>query len=218
MAGSRRESNPGHLACAASALPLSYDNWPALTILYMYCTGGTEMSQLQTWQPLSMCCQNSVWDQPENSLHQERTYAEWFSQSKCSEHLASCWNKFRCYEAKIEESEKAGSHLESNPGHLACAASALPPELDNHQPSQSGIVRAGGCPVVVAQWQSAGCTSQVSWVQFPVTAGFFTCLYFRLITSKLLFIVIYLASGVRDFNKSKSSRSIASNLAVLFPM
>ena len=34
--------------------------------------------------------------------------------------------KFRCYEVKIEESEKAGSHLESNPGHLACAASALP--------------------------------------------------------------------------------------------
>ena len=25
-ASSRRESNPGHLACAASALPLSYDN------------------------------------------------------------------------------------------------------------------------------------------------------------------------------------------------
>ena len=34
-------------------------------------------------------------------------------------------NKFRCYEAKIEESEKAGSCQESNPGHLACAASAL---------------------------------------------------------------------------------------------
>ena len=27
-------------------------------------------------------------------------------------------NEFRCYEAKIEESEKAGSHRESNPGHL----------------------------------------------------------------------------------------------------
>ena len=27
-------------------------------------------------------------------------------------------NEFRCYEAKIEESEKAGSHQESNPGHL----------------------------------------------------------------------------------------------------
>ena len=26
-----------------------------------------------------------------NSLHQERTHAEWFSHSKCSEHLASCW-------------------------------------------------------------------------------------------------------------------------------
>ena len=34
--------------------------------------------------------------------------------------LASRWNKqkFRCYEAKIEESEKASSHRESNPGHL----------------------------------------------------------------------------------------------------
>ena len=27
-------------------------------------------------------------------------------------------NEFRCYEAKTEESEKAGSHWESNPGHL----------------------------------------------------------------------------------------------------
>ena len=39
--------------------------------------------------------------------------------------------KFRCYEAKIEESEKAGSHRESNPGHLACAASALPLSYNN---------------------------------------------------------------------------------------
>ena len=30
---------------------------------------------------------------------------------------------------------------------------------------------AGGCPVVIAQWQSTGCTSQVSWVQFSATAG-----------------------------------------------
>ena len=27
-------------------------------------------------------------------------------------------NKFRCYETKIEESEKASSHRELNPGHL----------------------------------------------------------------------------------------------------
>ena len=43
---------------------------------------------------------------------------------------------------------------------------------------------AGGCPVVVAEWQSTGCTSHVSWVRFPVTASLFTFLYFRLITSK----------------------------------
>ena len=42
------------------------------------------------------------------------------------------------------------------------------------------IVRGGGCLVVVAQWQSTGCTSQVSWVRFPVTAGLFTFPYFRL--------------------------------------
>ena len=40
---------------------------------------------------------------------------------------------------------------------------------------------------VVAQWQSTGCTSQVSWVRFPAAAGLFTFLYFCLITSKLLF-------------------------------
>ena len=64
--------------------------------------------------------------------------------------LASRWNKqkFRCYEAKIEESEKAGSRWESNPGHLACAASTLPLSYDNqtttspHQPSQSSICTA----------------------------------------------------------------------------
>ena len=47
--------------------------------------------------------------------------------------FASRWNKqkFRCYEAIIEESEKAGSRRESNPGNLACAASALPLSYDN---------------------------------------------------------------------------------------
>ena len=50
---------------------------------------------------------------------------------------ASCWNKEKLdiFEVKIEESEKAGSHQESNPGHLACAASTLPLSSDNHQPS-----------------------------------------------------------------------------------
>ena len=49
-AGSRQESNPGYLACAASALSLSCDSWttgqpPALTILSMYFKGATEMPQ-----------------------------------------------------------------------------------------------------------------------------------------------------------------------------
>ena len=39
--------------------------------------------------------------------------------------------KFRCFEAIIEESEKADSRQESNPGHMACAASALPLSYDN---------------------------------------------------------------------------------------
>ena len=44
--------------------------------------------------------------------------------TKLKEELrASCLtleiNEFRCYEAKTEESEKAGSCWESNPGHLA---------------------------------------------------------------------------------------------------
>ena len=36
-----------------------------------------------------------------------------------------------CFEVKIEESKKAGSRLESNPGHLACGTSALPLSYDN---------------------------------------------------------------------------------------
>ena len=33
-------------------------------------------------------------------------------------HVHLAIKNFRCYEAKIEESEKAGSRRESNPGHL----------------------------------------------------------------------------------------------------
>ena len=38
------------------------------------------------------------------------------------------------FEVKIEDSEKASSHQESNPEHLACAAIALPPSYDTRQP------------------------------------------------------------------------------------
>ena len=50
--------------------------------LYMNCTGGSEMPWAYTWQPRSMCHQNLVRDWLENSLHQEITHVEWFSQSK----------------------------------------------------------------------------------------------------------------------------------------
>ena len=45
--------------------------------------------------------------------------------------------EFRYDEVKIEESEKARSLQESNPGHLACAASALPLNYDNWTTAQS---------------------------------------------------------------------------------
>ena len=43
------------------------------------------------------------------------------------------WLKERLdvFETKVEKSEKAGSRRELNPGHLACAASALPLSYDN---------------------------------------------------------------------------------------
>ena len=68
-----------------------------------------------------------------------------------------------------------------------CAAEAFQSHLCR-------IVGAGGCPVVIAQWQSTGCTSQVSWVRFPATAGLFTFLYFCLITSKFHFVCMWSVS------------------------
>ena len=70
------------------------------------------------------------WDKDRQGLGQQQGKEHTRNMLKT---LASRWNKqkFRCYEAKIEESEKAGSRRESNPGHLACAASALPLSYDN---------------------------------------------------------------------------------------
>ena len=88
---SRLQSNQGHLClcsqCSTTELLQPVFHQPSQSSIHLYCTGDTEMPQLQTWQPRSMCCQNSVWDWPEKSLHQERTHAEWFSHSKCLELL-----------------------------------------------------------------------------------------------------------------------------------
>ena len=52
---------------------------------------------------------------------------------------ASRWNKEKLdvFEAKIAGSEKAGSCWESNPGHLAYAASALPLSYNNRTTTSS---------------------------------------------------------------------------------
>ena len=63
------------------------------------------------------------------------------------------------------------------------------------------IVRGGGCPVVMAQWQSTGYTSQVSWVQFPATAGLFTFLYFSSKTSIPFVSEMRLDIFLRPFRK-----------------
>ena len=82
--------------------------------------------------------------------------------------------KFRCYEAKIEESEKAGSRRESNPGHLACAASALP----LHELRQVLQLRhfSPTCAVHIEDcggWWLSGCRSSVAehWPHKPGVLG-----------------------------------------------
>ena len=82
---SRTQDTSG-LSCQCSATePRQPDNHqPSQSVLHRwYWT-----PQSHTWQPLSMCHQNSVRGWLENSLHQERIHAKCFSHSKCSEHLA----------------------------------------------------------------------------------------------------------------------------------
>ena len=76
------------------------------------------------------------------------------------------------FEAKIEESEKAGSHQELNPGHLACAANALPLSYDNW------TTTIAHNPLCI-----------LHRVRFPVTDGLFTFLYFHLQNILSLFIL-----------------------------
>ena len=56
-------------------------------------------------------------------------------------------NEFRCYEAKIEESEKgrpavAGSRTQDTSGLSRQCSATEPQQPDNHQPSQSSICTA----------------------------------------------------------------------------
>ena len=76
------------------------------------------------------------------------------------------------FEAKIKESEKAGSHQQLNPEHLACAANALPLSYDNRTTSSPHN------PLCI-----------LYGVRFPVTDGLFTFLYFHLQNISSLFIL-----------------------------
>ena len=113
------------------------------------------MPQSHTWQPLSMCCQNSVRGWLENSLHQERTHAEWLlgflphaGMKRFLDHMRQkAWVLVECV-TEVFQYQLCSTYRE--------------------------LWRLADCPVVIAQWQSNGWTSQVSWVQFLTTAGLFT--------------------------------------------
>ena len=57
-ASNQQESNSWHPVLCH--LATTTGKTLALTFFYMYCTGSTEISQPHTWQPLSMCHQNSI--------------------------------------------------------------------------------------------------------------------------------------------------------------
>ena len=94
--------------------------------------------------------------------------------------MCVCVHKERLdvFEVKIEGSKKAGSHPESNPGHLACAASALPLSYDNRtttSPHNPLYTPGTGCPGFDSQLSSifASKTSNLSLFQ----QEFQQCLY-----------------------------------------
>ena len=62
---------------------------------------------------------------------------------------------------------------------------------------------ACGCPVVVAQWQSTGGSSQELFIQFPVTAGFSTFLYFAFYNRKLSLVLHVVLVGLSHLRYSK---------------
>ena len=86
-------------------------------------------------------------------------------------------NEFRCYEAKIEESEKG----------VRCATEAFSTTGAVHIEDCEGWWLSGCCGSVAEHWRLK---PEVSWVRLPVTAGFFTFLYLRLITSKFIYVIV----------------------------
>ena len=101
-------------------------------------------------------------------------------------HHASVKAQSMNYGAKIEESEKAGSRRELNPGHLwleppvrhnsqttRCATEAVNTICAVHIEDCEGWWLSGCCGSVAEHWWLK---PGVSWVRHPVTAGFFSFL------------------------------------------
>ena len=66
-----------------------------------------------------------------------------------------------------------------------CVTKAFSTTCAVHIEDCEGWWLSGYCGSVAKHWRLK---TEVSWVQLPVTAGFFTFLYFHLITSKFIYL------------------------------
>ena len=109
--GSWTQDTPGLSHQCSTTQPRQPDNHQPSQ--FSICTVRVVLNaSVGTWQPLSMCRQNSIKGRPENSLHHKRTSFLTLNAQSILPHTGN-----KSYEAKIEKSEKFGSHQESNPGH-----------------------------------------------------------------------------------------------------
>ena len=139
-ASSRRESNPGHLACTAQV------SWVRFLV-----TAGLSLSSIFTSKTLISLYSNVRQKFQPLRLRKTLRMGSLLMGRIFHQPLLKFWWHTLC------------ACLVWDWGYHLCV-----------------YIKGGGCPVVVAQWQSTDSSSQVSWFWFPVTAGNFTFLYFRL--------------------------------------
>ena len=95
-------------------------------------------------------------------------------------------NEFRCYEAKflMERIFQSTPNGVLTAVAARCVTEAFSTTCAVHIEDCEGWWLSGCHGSVAEQWQLK---PEVSWVRLLVTAGFFTLLYFRLITSKFIY-------------------------------